>query len=136
MFMYLARRKEMKRSKRTYDICSMFYFTVLKNIINFIEQSNKMSTNNDVVSKSFRIQIQISQFSFQQQQQKTIEEKKRTFISETDEKAVKKEVKIAKTLRKYFVNRSIANFRNKEVTKKFITKINRNSKNVENEEKL
>ena len=63
--------------------------------------------------------------------------KKRTLISETDEKeTVKKEIKTIKTLEEYFVNRSIAIFRNKEMTKKFITKINRNSKDVENEKKL
>ena len=56
------RQREMKRSKRAYDICSMRYFTFLKNIIEFIEQDNKMSTKNDVVSTNFRIQIQISQF--------------------------------------------------------------------------
>ena len=96
-----------------------------------------MSTKNDVVSKNLRIQIQISQFLFQQQQQKTIEREKRTLINETDEKkAVKKEIKTAKMLKKYFVNRSIVIFKNKQITKKFITKINRNSKDVENEKKL
>ena len=43
----------------------------------FIEQSNKMSTKNDVVSTNFRIQIQISQFSSQQQQEKTVEREKK-----------------------------------------------------------
>ena len=127
----------MKKFKKTYDICSVLYFTALKNIIKFIEQNNKMSTKNDVVSTNFRIQIQISQFSSQQQQQKITRREKRTLISETDEKeAVKKEIKTIKTLKEYFVNRSIIIFRNKEMTKKFITKINRNSKNVENEKKL
>ena len=125
----------MKKFKRAYDMCSLFYFTVFKNIIESIEQSNKMSTKNDVVSTNFRVQIQISQFS--QQQQKATKRKNRTLISETDEeKAVKKEIKTIKTLKKYFVNRSITTFKNKEMTKKFITKINRNSKNVENETKL
>ena len=127
----------MKRFKKAYDICSVFYFTVFKNIIEFIEQNNKISTKNDVVSTNFRIQIQISQFSFQQQQQKTTKKKKKTLISETDEKkAVKKEIKTIKILKEYFVNRLIIIFKNKEMTKKFITKINRNSKNVENEKKL
>ena len=63
--------------------------------------------------------------------------KKRTLISKTDQKeAVKKEIKTIKTLKEYFVNRSIVILRNKEMTKKFITKINRNSKDVENEKKL
>ena len=94
-----------------------------------------MSTKNDVVSTSLRIQIQISQFS--QQQQEATKREKRTLISETDEKKVmKKEIKTIKTLKKYFVNRSIIIFKNKRMTKKFITKINRNSKNVENEKKL
>ena len=134
--MCLVRQKEMKRFKRAYDICSVLYFTVLKNIIELIEQSNKMSTKNDVVSKSLRIQIQILQFSFQQQQQETTERKKRIIISETDKEAVKKEVKTAKTLKKYFFNRWIVTLRNKKMTKKFITKINRNSKDVKNEKKL
>ena len=51
-------------------------------------------------------------------------------------KAMKKEIKTIKTLKKYFVNRSIAISKNKRMTKKFITKINRDSKNVENEKKL
>ena len=49
---------------------------------------------------------------------------------------MKKEIKTTKTLEKYFVNCLIAIFMNKEMTKKFITKINRNSKNVKNEKKL
>ena len=130
------RQKEMKRFKRKYDICSVLYFTVFKNIIEFIEQSNKISTRNDVASKNFRIQIQISQFSSQQQQRKTIEKEKRIIISDIDEETMKKKVKIVKTLKEYFVNRSIVTLKNKEMTKKFITKINRDSKNVENEEKL
>ena len=130
-----VRQKEMKRFKKTYDICSVLYFTIFKKIIEFIEQDNKMSTKNDVVSTNLRIQIQISQFS--QQQQEATKEKKRTLISETDEKKMmKKEIKMIKTLKKYFVNRSIIIFRNKKMTKKFIKKINRNSKDVENEKKL
>ena len=129
------KQKEMKKFKKTYDICSVLYFTIFKKIIEFIEQNNRMSTKNDVVSTSLRIQIQISQFS--QQQQKATKEKKRTLISETDEKKVmKRKIKTIKTLKKYFVNRSIVISRNKRMTKKFITKINRNSKDVENEKKL
>ena len=62
-----VRQREMKIFKRAYDICSVLYFTALKNIIESIEQNNKMSTKNDVVSMNFRLQIQISQSSFQQQ---------------------------------------------------------------------
>ena len=51
-------------------------------------------------------------------------------------KKKRKKVKTAKTLKEYFVNRSITMFRNKEMTKKFITKINRDSKDVENEKEL
>ena len=128
------RQKEMKKFKRAYDICSVLYFTVLKKIIESIEQDNKMSTKNNVVSTNFRIQIQISQFS--EQQQEATKRKKRTLINETDEKkAMKKEIKTIKTLKEYFVNRSIIIFKNKRMTKKFITKINRNSKSVENEKK-
>ena len=130
-----VRQKEMKRSKRTYDICSVLYFTALKKIIESIEQDNRMTTKNDVVSASSRIQIQISQFS--QQQQEATKKEKRTLINKTDEKkAMKKEIETIKTLREYFVNRSIVIFKNKRMTKKFITKINRNSKNVENEKEL
>ena len=64
----------------------MLYFIAFKNIIESIEQSNKMSTKNDVVSKNFRIQIQISESLFQQEQQNTTERKKRILISESDEK--------------------------------------------------
>ena len=115
----------------------MLYFTALKNIIEFIQQNNKMSTRNDNISTNFRVQIQISQFSFQQQQQKTTKRKKRTLINKTDKKkTVKKKIKTIKTLKEYFVNRSIIIFKNNEMTKKFITKINRKSKNVEKKEKL
>ena len=94
-----------------------------------------MSTKNDVVLTNSRIQIQISQFS--QQQQEATKREKRTLISEIDEKEVmKKEIKTIKTLKEYFVNRSIIIFKNKKMTKKFITKINRNSKDVENEKEL
>ena len=83
----------MKKFKRAYDICSVLYFTAFKNIIESIEQSNKMSTENDVVLANLRVQIQISQFSSQQQQQEMTEREKRTLISETnEEEAVKKEL--------------------------------------------
>ena len=62
------KQKEMKKFKKAYDICSVLNLTVFKNIIKSIEQNNKMLTKNDVVSTNFRIQIQILQFSFQQQQ--------------------------------------------------------------------
>ena len=130
-----VKRKEMKRFKKAYDICSVLYFTVFRNIIESIEQNNKMSTKNDVVSTNLRIQIQISQSS--QQQQEATKEEKRTLINKTnEEKAMKKEIKTIKTLREYLINRSIIISKNKKMTKKFITKIDRNSKNVENEKKL
>ena len=87
----------MKRFKKAYDICSVLYFTALKNIIKSIEQNNKMSTKNDLVSTNLRIQIQISQFLFQQQQQEATKRKK-TLISKIDEKeTVKKEINTIKT---------------------------------------
>ena len=49
---------------------------------------------------------------------------------------MKKEIKTVKTLKKYFVNRLIAIFRNKEITKEFKKKINKNSKNVKNKKKI
>ena len=113
-----VRQRKMKKSKRTYDICSVLYFTVFKNIIKSIEQNNKMSTKNDVVSTNLRIQIQISQFSSQQQQQETTKREKRTLINEIDEKeTMKKKIKTIKTLKEYFVNRSIITFKNKKMTK-------------------
>ena len=87
---------------------------------------------------SFRriFEFEYKYYNFHNNNKKQRKEKK-TLISETDEKkAVKKKIKTIKTLKKYFVNFSIIIFRNKEMTKKFITKINRNSKNVKNEEKL
>ena len=94
-----VKQKEIKRFRKTYNLCSMLYFTAFKNIIKLIEQDNKMLFKNDVVLKSLRIQIQISQLSFQQQQQKTIEREKRIFINEIDkEETVKKKIKTAKTL--------------------------------------
>ena len=132
-----VRQREMERSKRAYDICPVLYPTAPINIIEPTQQGNKMTTRNGAVSASLRVQIQISQLSSQQQQQETTKKEKRTLISETDEeKAVKKEIKTIKTLKEYFVNRSIIISKNKEMTKKFITKINRDSKDVENEKKL
>ena len=45
-------------------------------------------------------------------------------------------LKTLKTLKKYFNNRSIVIFRNKEVAKKFITKNNRNINDAEKKDKL
>ena len=129
--MFSIRHKEMKKIKRTYDICSVLYFIVIENTTASMKQNNKMSFNNDFVSKKFRIEIQIfQQQQEQQQQKKTFIEEKRTLNSETkNEKAMKKDVKFLKTLktlRKQFSNRSIATLKNKEIAKKFITKSNRN----------
>ena len=117
-------------------MCSVLYFTVIENTTASMKQDNKMSSNNDFVSKKFRIEIQIfqQQQQKQQQQKKTFVEKKRILNNETkDEKTMKKDVKFLrtlKTLKKYFSNRSIAIFRNKEIAKKFITKSNRNINDV------
>ena len=59
-----VKQKEIRRFKKVYNICSMLYFTVFKNIIELIEQNNKMLTKNDLISKNSRIQIQISRFLF------------------------------------------------------------------------
>ena len=134
------KQKEMKRVKKAYDICSVLYFTVIKNTIASMKQDNKMSKNNDFVSKKFRIEIQISQQHQKQQQQKTSAKEKRTLNSETkDEKAMKKNVRLLrtlKTLKEYFSNRSIVTLRNKEIAKKFITKNNRNFNDAEKKDEL
>ena len=52
---------------------------------------------------------------------------------------MKKDVRLLrtlKTLKKYFNNRSIATFRNKEIAKKFITKNNRNINDTEKKDEL
>ena len=118
----------------------MLYFTVIKNTIASMKQNNKMSQNNDLVSKKSRIEIQISQQHQEQQQQETSAKKKKILNSETeDEETMKKEIKFLRTLRtlkEYFSNRSIVIFRNKEVAKKFITKSNRNSNDAEKKNEL
>ena len=130
----------MKRVKRAYDICSVLYFTVIKNTTASMKQDNKMSQNNDFVSKKFRIEIQISQQHQEQQQQKTSAKEKRILNNETEnEKTMKKDVRFLrtlKTLRKYFSNRSIVILRNKEIAKKFITKNNRNCNDAEKKNEL
>ena len=131
----------MKRVKRAYDMCSVLYFTVIENTTASMKQDNKMSSNNDFVSKRLRIEIQIfQQQQEQQQQKKTFVEKKKTLNNETEnEKAMKKDVKflkILKTLKEYFSNRSIANFKNKEIAKKFITKNNRNTNDAKKKDEL
>ena len=132
----------MKRVKRTYDMCSVLYFTIIENTTASMKQDNKMSSNNDFVSKKFRIEIQIfqQQQQEQQQQKKTSVEKKKILNIETeDEKAMKKDVRFLRTLRtlkEYFSNRSIAIFRNKEIAKKFITKNNRNINDAEKKDEL
>ena len=45
-------------------------------------------------------------------------------------------LKTLKTLKKYFNNHSIVIFKNEEITKKFITKKNRNINNVKKKDKL
>ena len=45
-------------------------------------------------------------------------------------------LKTLKTLKKYFSNRSIAIFENKEIAKKFITKNNRNFNDAEKKDEL
>ena len=63
-----VRQKEMKTIKKTYDICSVLYFTVIKNTTASTKQDNKMSLDNDFVSKKSRIEIQIFQQHQEQQQ--------------------------------------------------------------------
>ena len=107
-----------------------------------MKQDNKMSSNNDFVSKKLRIEVQIlqQQQQEQQQQKKAFVEKKRILNIETkNEKTMKKDVKslkTLKTLRKYFSNRSIATLKNKEIAKKFITKSNRNINDAEKKDEL
>ena len=66
--------------------------------------------------------------------------KKRILNNKTEnEKTMKKDVKFLKTLktlRKYFNNRSIVIFKNKEITKKFATKSNRNINDVKKKDEL
>ena len=73
-------------------MCSVLYFTIIENTKASRKQNNKMSSNNDFVSKKLRIEIQISQQQQEQQQQKkTFVEKKRILNSETEnEKTMKK----------------------------------------------
>ena len=134
-----VRQKEMKRVKRAYDICSVLYFIVIKNTTASMKQDNKMSFKNDFDSKKSRIEIQISQQN-QEQQQKTSTKEKRILNNETEkEKIMKKNIRflrILKTLKKYFNNRSIAISRNKEIAKKFITKNNRNINDAKKKDKL
>ena len=134
------KQKEMKRIKKTYDICSVLYFTIIKNTTASTKQDNKMSQNNDFVSKKPRIEIQIFQQHQEQQQQKTSAKKKEFWImKQKTKKQWKKNVKLLrtlKTLKKYFSNRSIVILRNKEIAKKFITKNNRNINDVEKKDEL
>ena len=53
--------KEVKRIKRTYDINSVFYLTIVKNLTTSTKQKNKMSVSNEIVSKNFQTKIQIFQ---------------------------------------------------------------------------
>ena len=71
----------MKRVKRAYDMCSVFYFTVIENTTASMKQDNKMSSNIDFVSKKSRIEIQI----FQQQQQEQ-QQQKETFVEKKNSK--------------------------------------------------
>ena len=78
--MCLVRQKEMKKVKREYNICSFFYFTVIKNTTISIKQNNKMSLKNDFDSKKFRIKIQIFQQNQEQQLQQKTSAKKKEFL--------------------------------------------------------
>lgn len=91
-----------------------------------------MSIFNEIVLKMFRMQMLTSQ----QQQQKTENVEKKTFDNEIDdEKIIIKNSKFAKTLKIFFVNRSIVIFKNKKTTKKFITK-KKTGNDIINEKKL
>ena len=59
--MCFVKQKEVEKIKKVYNISSVFYSTVVKKFTVSIDQSNKMSVLNEIVSKNFRIQIQISQ---------------------------------------------------------------------------
>ena len=64
-------KKNKKNKKKTYDINSIFYCTIIKNFTISTKQSNKLFVSNNIVSNDFRIEIQIFQ------QQKLISEKKK-----------------------------------------------------------
>ena len=70
----------MKRIKRAYDICSVLYFTVIKNTTASMKQDNKMSLKNDFDSKKYRIEIQIFQQNQEQQQQQKTSAKEKKFL--------------------------------------------------------
>ena len=76
------KHKEVKIIKRAYDINSVLYSTAVENLIVVTKQSNKMSVSNELVSKNFRMQIQISQ-------QQVSDEEKKTHFVETDGKKTK-----------------------------------------------
>ena len=73
--MYSIKQKKRKRSRKAYDICSIFYLMTSKNFTTSIERSIKMTMLIEFVSKMFRIQVQISQ------QQQNINSKKKTHTS-------------------------------------------------------
>ena len=86
---------------------------------------------NELGSKGSRVQIQISQ------QQESNNEEKRTHFIETDEKESKnKNAKFTKTLKEFFQNRSKAILKNKRLTKKLITKKNKNINDHDNQKEL
>ena len=130
-----VKQKKMKKVKRAYNICSVLYFTIIKNTTASTKQNNKMLQNNDFDSKSFELRYKYFNNIKNNNNKKHQRKKKRILNNETkNEKTMKKDVKslkILKTLKKYFSNRSIVIFKNKKVAKKFITKNNRNFNDVE-----
>ena len=75
----LNKTKKIKRVKRTYNICSVFYFTIIKNTTTSMKQNNKMSFLKNFVSKKFRIEIQIFQQNQEQHQYQKTSAKKKEF---------------------------------------------------------
>ena len=78
--------KKMKKFKKTYEICSIPYFTIFKNITITIEQKTKCSFQ----TKSFR-KVFECRYKYPNSNKKKQLTEKKTFISESkNEKTIKK----------------------------------------------
>ena len=95
----LSKTKRSRKNQKIYNINSIFYSTIVKNFTISTKQNNKMFVLDDIVSKSFRIEIEIFQ-----QQQKLSNKKRIHTVKSNDKKMKNKNFKFIKTLENFFLS--------------------------------
>ena len=55
--MCFVKQKEVKKTKKVFDVCSVLYSTIFKKFVTSIEQNNKITNLNDFNSNCSSVQI-------------------------------------------------------------------------------